>query len=151
LLWSSTAGVGIAIHLAIRIGRRGVARERGGALPANVPLFAASAAVRLHGGLSTGPKTLEGLRRIRAANTKHGRFSAEGLAFDRWRRQYIRNGDKSARAMRDPGARAHFRRRASEEILPRLIEQMRQSTREEVHRRDVERLRTNALSTAFAI
>jgi hypothetical protein len=96
---------------------------------------------RLHGGLSTSPKTLEELRRIRVANTKHGRFSAEGLAFERWRRQYVRNGYKSARAMRDPGARAHFRRRASEEILPRLIEQMRQSTREEVHRRDVERLR----------
>jgi len=73
------------------------------------------------------------LRGIRAANTKHGRFSAAVLAFERWRRQYVRNGYKSARAMRDPGARAHFRRRASEEILPRLIEQMRQSTREEVH------------------
>jgi hypothetical protein len=28
---------------------------------------------RLHGGLSTGPKTAEGIRRIQAAVTKHGR------------------------------------------------------------------------------
>ena len=29
---------------------------------------------RLHGGLSTGPKTVEGRGRIAAANTKHGRY-----------------------------------------------------------------------------
>ena len=29
---------------------------------------------RLHGGLSTGPKTAEGRTRIAAANTKHGRY-----------------------------------------------------------------------------
>ena len=29
---------------------------------------------RLHGGLSTGPKTVEGKERIAAANTKHGRY-----------------------------------------------------------------------------
>jgi DNA-directed RNA polymerase specialized sigma24 family protein len=31
---------------------------------------------RLHGGLSTGPKTAEGIDRIRTAVTKHGRYSA---------------------------------------------------------------------------
>ena len=30
---------------------------------------------RLHGGLSTGPKTPEGIERIRRAVTKHGRYS----------------------------------------------------------------------------
>src|ERR1700683_5095242 len=30
---------------------------------------------RLHGGLRTGPKTLEGLERSRKANFKHGRYS----------------------------------------------------------------------------
>jgi hypothetical protein len=30
---------------------------------------------RLPGGLSTGPKTLEGIERIRQAVTKHGRYS----------------------------------------------------------------------------
>jgi hypothetical protein len=32
---------------------------------------------RLHGGRSTGPRTADGLERIRAARTKHGRYSAE--------------------------------------------------------------------------
>jgi hypothetical protein len=40
---------------------------------------------RLHGGLSTGPKTAEGIERIRRAVTKHGRYSmaaqAEGRHF----------------------------------------------------------------------
>ncbi len=35
---------------------------------------------RLHGGLSTGPKTPEGIERIRRAVTKHGRFSAAAKA-----------------------------------------------------------------------
>jgi hypothetical protein len=30
---------------------------------------------RLHGGLSTGPKTTEGIERIRRAVTKHGHYS----------------------------------------------------------------------------
>ena len=32
---------------------------------------------RMHGGSSTGSKTAEGLARIRAARTIHGRYSAE--------------------------------------------------------------------------
>ena len=32
---------------------------------------------RMHGGASTGPRTAEGLARIRKARTKHGRYSAE--------------------------------------------------------------------------
>lgn len=32
---------------------------------------------RLHGGLSTGPKTPEGLSRSKRANYKHGEYSAE--------------------------------------------------------------------------
>ena len=31
----------------------------------------------LHGGKSTGPRTLEGLKRIREARTVHGCYSAE--------------------------------------------------------------------------
>lgn len=31
---------------------------------------------RLHGGLSTGPKTQEGIERIRQAVTKHGRYTS---------------------------------------------------------------------------
>lgn len=32
---------------------------------------------RLHGGLSTGAKTAEGIERIRRAVTKHGRYSKQ--------------------------------------------------------------------------
>jgi hypothetical protein len=35
---------------------------------------------RMHGGLSTGPRTLEGIERIRRAVTKHGRHSAAAKA-----------------------------------------------------------------------
>jgi hypothetical protein len=35
---------------------------------------------RMHGGMSTGPKTAEGLARSRRANWKHGRYSAEEKA-----------------------------------------------------------------------
>jgi hypothetical protein len=34
---------------------------------------------RLHGGKSTGPRTAEGLERMRRAKTKHGLYSAETL------------------------------------------------------------------------
>jgi hypothetical protein len=35
---------------------------------------------RLHGGLSTGAKSAEGIERIRRAVTKHGRFTAHAIA-----------------------------------------------------------------------
>src|SRR5215207_1066092 len=35
---------------------------------------------RMHGGLSTGPRTAEGLARSRRSNWKHGYFSAEAKA-----------------------------------------------------------------------
>src|ERR1035437_3450907 len=44
---------------------------------------------RLHGGLSTGPKTLAGIERIRKAVTKHGRYSAQATAERRLFRQLL--------------------------------------------------------------
>lgn len=38
---------------------------------------------RMHGGSSTGPKTAEGLERIRAARTVHGRYSGEMIELRR--------------------------------------------------------------------
>ena len=38
---------------------------------------------RIHGGASTGPKTADGLERIRAARTIHGRYSAEMIELRR--------------------------------------------------------------------
>ena len=44
----------------------------------------------MHGGLSTGPKTQEGIERIRKAVTKHGRFTAQAIAERRQFRQLMR-------------------------------------------------------------
>ena len=38
---------------------------------------------RMHGGKSTGPRTAEGLERLRAARTRHGAYTAEALALRR--------------------------------------------------------------------
>jgi uncharacterized coiled-coil DUF342 family protein len=34
----------------------------------------------MHGGMSTGPRTHEGIERIRKARTKHGRYSQAAIA-----------------------------------------------------------------------
>jgi hypothetical protein len=49
---------------------------------------------RLHGGLSTGPRTAAGIERIRRAVTKHGRFSRG--AKDEW--LYVRSLIKASRS-----------------------------------------------------
>jgi hypothetical protein len=46
---------------------------------------------RLHGGLSTGPKTEKGIERIRAAVTKHGGYSAAARAERRDVRALVRD------------------------------------------------------------
>ena len=51
------------------------ARTRTGA-PCEAPAMPAGRC-RMHGGLSTGPRTADGLKRIRAARTTHGRRTAE--------------------------------------------------------------------------
>jgi hypothetical protein len=45
---------------------------------------------RLHGGLSTGPKTVEGIERIRRALTKHGRYSIAAKAERLYARELIK-------------------------------------------------------------
>jgi hypothetical protein len=44
----------------------------------------------MHGGPSTGPRTPEGVERIRASRTKHGRYSAASIAQRREARSIIR-------------------------------------------------------------
>lgn len=105
---------------------------------------------RMHGGGSTGPRTLEGLARLRAAVTRHGRYTAVERAFERWRRQYVTNGYRSARAMPDPGARAHFLRRAAEPLSAELIATMRQEAYNDVASRDTDRLSAIAAKLAWA-
>jgi len=45
---------------------------------------------RMHGGPSTGPRTEEGIARIRASRTKHGRYSQAAVARRREARAIIR-------------------------------------------------------------
>ena len=44
----------------------------------------------LHGGKSTGPRTMEGIERIRKARTKHGRYSAKAKAERQAYRQLVK-------------------------------------------------------------
>ncbi len=46
---------------------------------------------RMHGGSSTGPKTVSGLQRSQRANWKHGLYSAEAKAESRLIRQFLRD------------------------------------------------------------
>jgi len=45
---------------------------------------------RLHGGLSMGPKTKEGIERIRKAHLKHGRYTKKAIREYREARQSLR-------------------------------------------------------------
>ncbi len=54
---------------------------------------------RLHGGLSTGPKTPEGLARSRKARWKHGEYSAEAKRKQRAVRARLRWADRFIRLM----------------------------------------------------
>jgi len=55
---------------------------------------------RLHGGLSTGPKTTEGIERIRQARTRHGRYSAAAMAKRRESRTRARTASNAAKLER---------------------------------------------------
>jgi hypothetical protein len=129
------------------------ARNRRG-LPCQAPALRGKSRCRLHGGHSTGPKTLEGLARLRKANTKHGQFSAEGQAVARWCRRYTRNGYRSLRALGEGtihgmNGRAYFERLLAQEeadgIAPALVEARRLEARAAVAARDVQRLRAKGL------
>jgi len=54
------------------------------------PAITGAERCRLHGGLSTGPRTQEGRVRISEANLKHGRKTKDRLAAARARAQSIR-------------------------------------------------------------
>ena len=56
-------------------------RRTGG--PCNNYKVSGRARCRMHGGLSTGPRTAEGLERSKKANWKHGLRSAEFLSHQR--------------------------------------------------------------------
>jgi hypothetical protein len=45
---------------------------------------------KLHGGMSTGPKTAEGIERIRQASLKHGRYTKVAIPRRRVNRELLR-------------------------------------------------------------
>ena len=59
-------------------GQRCLAKTRKGTL-CQRPAYKHNGKCRLHGGLSTGAKTSDGLQRISAANLKHGRSTKEKI------------------------------------------------------------------------
>lgn len=64
---------------------------------------------RMHGGKSTGPRTLEGLERSRKANWKHGYYSAESITARRYMSQLLRESrDTIEQVERDVEGRAIF-------------------------------------------
>ena len=54
------------------------------------PAYKRNGKCHLHGGASTGPRTRDGIARIIAANTTHGRTTKEKLALARQNAQYGR-------------------------------------------------------------
>jgi hypothetical protein len=66
--------------------RCGAKTRRG--TPCQCPAMA-NGRCRLHGGLSTGPKTEAGIARIRQARLKHGRFTKAAKAERRYIRELI--------------------------------------------------------------
>ena len=132
---SDLANVGGDPNTAPRCG----AKTRRGS-PCRCPALRGRSRCRLHGGYSTGPRTLEGLDRIRAANTRHGDFSAETRTFEKLCRELIADSCLSAKAMRDPRMRAYLMAHGSQ-IPDGLLKRVRELARLEVRQADAERLK----------
>ena len=63
-------------------GKRCLAKTRNGT-PCQRPAFKHNGRCGVHGGLSTGAKTTDGLKRISEANLKHGRYTKDKLQAQR--------------------------------------------------------------------
>ena len=63
-------------------GSRCLAKTRRGT-PCQRPAFKHNGRCSLHGGLSTGAKTADGIKRISDANVKHGKYTKEKLEAQR--------------------------------------------------------------------
>ena len=64
-------------------GKRCLAKTRKGT-PCQRPAFKHNGRCSLHGGLSTGAKTADGLTRISDANLKHGKYTKDKLKAQRY-------------------------------------------------------------------
>jgi hypothetical protein len=90
---------------------------------------------RLHGGLSTGPTTAEGIERIRRAVTKHGRYSKQAREEREDCRLFVRNFRQDLEAI----ANALYSVRSSA-TFERLMKPLTAEEREQVSRRVEERI-----------
>src|SRR5215469_134764 len=77
--------------------RCGASNRRGG--PCECPAML-NGRCRFHGGLSTGPKTPEGIERIRQAVTKHGRYSKQAIAEQKFYRGLMQECRETLEAIR---------------------------------------------------
>jgi hypothetical protein len=77
--------------------RCGANNRRGG--PCQCPAMP-NGRCRLHGGLSTGPKRLEGIERIRQAVTKHGRYSKQAIVERKFYRSLMQECRETLEAIR---------------------------------------------------
>jgi hypothetical protein len=75
------------------------ARTRAGG-PCGAPAIRGKLRCRMHGGRSTGPRTADGMARLRAVRTVHGAFSAETRASNRHALTMLRRGRVGNDAMR---------------------------------------------------
>ncbi len=80
--------------------------------PCQCPALRGRRRCRLHGGHSTGPRTSEGIARIRAAKTRDGRFSAEARALERLCRDHVARVRNVFKTVQDPHVRTHLLQRA---------------------------------------
>jgi hypothetical protein len=90
---------------------------------------------RLHGGLSTGPKTAAGIERIRQAVTKHGQYSKQTQEERRNCRLFVRNFRQDLDAI----ANALYSVRSSA-TFERLMKPLTADEREQVSRRVGQRI-----------
>ncbi len=81
------------------------ARTRAGC-PCKAPAIKGKLRCRMHGGRSTGPRSAEGLERLRAARTTHGRYAAPSRVGYRFRLMFLRR------------SRVHLQARRLEAYLP---------------------------------
>ena len=66
---------GVRHLVAVGSGKGGVGPKTRRGTPCQCPGMKTNSRCRVHGGLSTGPKTPEGIERIRQSRTKHGMYS----------------------------------------------------------------------------
>lgn len=95
---------------------------------------------RLHGGLSTGPRTPDGLARLRQAHTRHGRYAREQVELARRLRESRLDDITSAHTMRNPWMRALYLQVARSEMSPEGLAHLLELVRADIYRQDQQRL-----------